>query len=474
MLVCSAHRSGVSPLKHRRPLLERALAASSLLGLLALLGCTSNVDATPGSLAVLTGQETDTWTLEPTPERAVLELVGSNRTTLATPTPPVTQISLGTGDPAESSASFELTAFDANDQAVIRGTSVPYSIVTFESAFPSLFAARTGGFSRAPGNLNFGYRHPLVEIVSHAYLLVAGGEATDSAGVAIDVYDMANWVVAPKQSWLPRAPKSWAVAGSSLLVIDDAGAIWVDLPTGESSAATLPSGLDFADLVGGDVIVGAKNERYIVGATRRSGAPSDRVLRLDTDGTLRALTLNTARLGAAAANLDGQIVIAGGSDTGAGAEVLNADQTAFKELPLAADATQGAALSKLTSDTAILVGGTDPSSGARSPIRTLDLTCADSCSPTPLAQVDFDFDRARAFYLSDNRLLVAGESSDGQSHAFTLDKTIGFELTEQALRNPRSEASVVTAPNGQIGLIGGSSLSDGTPATNLELFFPTQ
>jgi hypothetical protein len=465
----------LSRLRRRRlPLIERVLAAGGLAGLLSLLGCTSNVDATPGSLAVLTGQETDTWTLDPTPSRAVLELVGANRTTLATATPPVTEISLGVGDPPEASASFELTAFDTNDQAVIRGTSVPYSIVTFESAFPSLFAARTGGFSRAPGNLVFGYRHPLAEIVSHAYLLVAGGEPTDSAGVAIDVYDMANWVVAPKQSWLPRAPKSWAVAGSSLLVIDDAGAIWVDLPTGTSSAATLPSGLDFADLVGGDVILGAKDERYIIGATRTSGAPSDRALRLDTDGTLRALTLNTPRLGAAAANIDGQIVIVGGSDTGAGGEVLNADQTAFKELPFAADATVGAALAKLTTDTAILVGGTDPSSGARSPIRTLDLTCTDSCSATPLAKLDFDYDRARAFYLSDNRLLVAGESSDGQSHAFTLDKTIGFELTEQALRNPRTEASFVKAPNGQLGFVGGDNLADGSPITNLELFFPTQ
>jgi hypothetical protein len=464
----------VSLPRRRLPLIERVFTAGCLSGLLSLLGCTSNVDATPGSLAVLTGQETDTWTVEPAPERAVLELVGANRTTLATATPPVTQISLGTGDPPEASASFELTAFDANDQAVIRGTSVPYSILTFESAFPSLFAARTGGFSRPPGKLVFGYRHPLVEIVSHAYLLVAGGESADSAGVSLDVYDMSNWLVAPKQSWLPRVPKSWAVAGSSLLVIDDAGAIWLDLPTGKSSAATLPSGLDFADLVGGEVILGAKDERYIIGGTRKSGAPSDRALRLDADGTLRALTLNTPRLGAAAANIDGQIVIVGGSDTGAGAEVLNAAQTGFKDLPFAADATQGAALSKLTADTAILVGGADPSSGARSPVRTLDLTCADSCSATPIAQLDFDYDRARAFYLNDNQLLVAGESSDGQSHAFTLDKTIGFELTEQALRDPRSEASVVKVPNGQIGLVGGSSLSDGSPAGSLELFFPTQ
>ncbi len=474
MLACHVRQSGVSHLRHRPLLVERAFATGCLLSLLSLLGCTSSTDLPPGSLNVFTGQETDTWTLDPTPHHAVLELVGASRTTLATVSTPVSQISLGVADAPESVARFELTAFDASDNAVVHGTSVSYSLMTFGGAFPSLFAARTGGFSRAPGNLLFGYQHPLVEIVSHAYLLVAGGDSADSASVALDVYDMANWAVEPKQTWLPRVPKTWAAAGWSLLVIDETGAIVVDLTTGQSAALTAPAGLDFADLVGGDVIVGATEERYIIGATRNSGAPSDRVLRLDSDGTLRVLTLNTARLGAAAANIDGQIVVVGGADTGAGAEVLNADQTGFNALPFAADSTQGAALAKLTAGTAILVGGADPSSGARSAVRTLDLTCTDGCSATPVAKLAFDYDRARAFYLNDNQLLVAGESNDGQSHVFTLDKTIGFDLTEQALRAPRTLASAVTMPNGQIGLVGGNSLDDGTQAASLELFFPTQ
>ena len=473
MLACHVHQSGVSRLRRRPLLVERAFATGCLLSLLALLGCTST-DLPPGSLSVLTGQETDTWTLDPTPEHAVLELVGANRTTLATVSTPVSQISLGVADSPESVASFELTAYDANEQVVVHGTSVPYSLMSFGGAYPSLFAARTGGFSRAPGNLLFGYQHPLVEIFSHAYLLVAGGDSADSASVALDVYDMANWAVEPKQTWLPRVPKTWAVAGWSLLAIDETGAIVVDLSTGQSAAFTAPAGLDFADLVGGDVIVGATDERYIIGATRNSGAPSDRVVRLDIDGTLRVLTLNTPRLGAAAADIDGQIVIVGGADTGAGAEVLNAAQTGFTALPFAADATQGAALAKLTASTAILVGGADPSSGARSPVRTLDLTCADSCSAAPVAQLAFDYDQARAFYLNDNQLLVTGESTDGQSHVFTLDKSIDFELTEQALRTPRTLASAVKMPNGQIGLVGGNSLDDGTPAASLELFFPAQ
>src|SRR5450755_1562963 len=190
MLACHVHQSGVS---HRPLLVERAFATGCLLSLLSLLGCTSSTDLPPGSLSVLTGQETDTWTLDPTPERAVLELVGASRTTLATVSTPVSQISLGVADAPESVASFELTAYDANEQAVVHGTSVRYSLMTFGGAFPSLFAARTGGFSRAPGNLIFGYQHPLVEIVSHAYLLVAGGDSADSASVALDVYDMANW-----------------------------------------------------------------------------------------------------------------------------------------------------------------------------------------------------------------------------------------------------------------------------------------
>jgi hypothetical protein len=458
-----------------RVLRERGSAFAVLAALAALSGCDTGTEATPdGSLAIITGQETDTWTQTPVPESVLAELVGTMRTSLGTVPAPATAVSLGSGSPAESPASFEVTAFDADNNAVIHGTSIPFTIDTFAAAAPIVFVGRTGGFSRGPGALVFEYRHPLLEVVSHAYVIVAGGDVPNATQASIDVYDMASWVVAPMQTWLPRVPKSWAVSGTNLLVIDETGPIWVDLTTGDSSVVTGPSGLNFGDIVGGQTLVGASDTRYIVGATRAAGDPSDAVLRVASDGTLRALTLSSPRLGAAAAIVDGQLVVTGGSDSAAGAEVLNADETAFVALAYPPDATEGAALAELTSTTAVVVGGIDPATGTQSGLRTIDLTCTDSCAATPLANADFSFSQAQAFHLGDSKVMVTGESADGETHAFTLGKTVGYELTEQPLRTPRMGASGLLMPNGQVGLVAGDAVADGTPASSVELFFPVQ
>ncbi|MEO7035314.1 MAG: hypothetical protein ABI335_15945 [Polyangiaceae bacterium] len=459
-----------------RVLGERVSACALWAVLASLSGCDAgNTTDTPdGALAIVTGQETDTWTQTPVPQSVLAELVGTMRTSLGTVPAPATAVSLGSGSPAESPASFEITGFDADNNAVIAGTSVPLSIDTFAGAAPSVFVGRTGGFSRGPGALVFEYRHPLLEVISHAFVIIAGGDVPNAAQASVDVYDMANWVVAPKQAWLPRVPKSWAVAGANLLVIDETGAIWLDVTTGDTAAVTGPSGFNFADIVGGQTLVGASDTRYIVGATRATGDPSASVLRVASDGTLRALTLSSARLGAAAAVVDGQLVVTGGSASGAGVEALNADETTFVALAYPPDATQGAALTELTTTTAVVVGGVDPATSTQGGLRTIDLTCTDSCAASPLANADFSYSQAQAFQLGNRNVMVTGESADGETHAFTLSKTVGYELTEQPLRTPRTGASSFLMPNGQVGLVAGDALADGTPASSVELFFPVQ
>jgi hypothetical protein len=454
----------------------RVSALALLAALASLSGCDTGrpTAESDGSLKIVTGQEADTWSQTPLPQSVLLELVGTMRTPLATVPAPATAVSLGVGTPPESPASFEVTAFDADNNALIHGVSVPFTIDTFAAAAPTVFVGRTGSFSRAPGGLVFEYRHPLLEIVGHAYVIIAGGDVPNATQSSIDVYDLANWVVALKQIWLPRVPKSWAVAGTNLLVIDETGAIWVDITknTANSSVVTGPTGLNYADIVGGKTLVGANDTRYIVGATRAAGDPTDRVLRVASDGTLRALTLSAPRLGAAAAVVAGQLVVTGGSDSGAGAEVLNADETAFVALAYPPDATQGAALAELTSTTAVVVGGVDPTTNTQGGLRTIDLTCTDSCSATPLANADFSYSQAQAFHFADGKVLVTGESPDGETHAFTLGKTVGYELTEQPLRTPRIGATGLLMPNGQVGLVGGDAVADGSPASSVELFFP--
>ncbi len=450
---------------------ERA-AACGLLGALACLaGCSSDVGDLSGTLFVATGQEADTWTADPVPVSLEVDLVGTKSTQIATATAPASTVSLGTGTPAETTAAFELTGFDANEQPVLHGRSVTYAITTFANSGPVVFAARTGGVSRAPGNLLFEYRHPLVEVVGHAFLLVAGGDSSSATNNPFDIYDASVWGVAPEQTWLTSAPKSWAVAGPNLLAVNDDGATSTDLTAGTVTTETPPSGFAFADIVGGKTFVAGDDTRYIVGATRTLGSATASVLRVATDGTLSAMKLSAPRLGAAAGIVNGQLVVAGGSESAAGVETLNAAGTAFVPLAYPPDPLQGAALAQLDSTTAILAGGVD-ADGTGGGLRTLDVACAASCSTQPLPDLDFAFSSVQAFGLADEQVLVCGESDDGQTHLFTLEKGSDFALTEVGLRTPRRGATLVAFPNGQIGLVGGDAVADGSPAASVELYFP--
>ena len=443
-----------------------------MLGLFALSACSDGTYLTDGVVVLNTGQESDAWTAEPVAKDVLLEMVqGTSRTTLARVPAPATSISIGTGGPDKAVASFEATAFDDDGNAVMKGSSVDLAVIGFEDANIPLFMGRVGGLSRAPGNLVFPWRHPQVAILYHAYLLISGG---DSASANLDVYDMARWVAAPKQQPLPKAPDSWAVSGTKLLLIDDAGGLWLDMSTYKTSAVEPPAELAYDEIAGGETIGQPGDPQYIVGGTRATGEPTDQVLRVDADGTLHLLKLHTPRLGAAATIVNGQLLVVGGSDTGAGAEVSNSDGTEFTELPFESDAKRGAAVVALDDDNVMLAGGRDPATDDEiAGFRSMDLTCAENCSQVEIAKAAFPFTHPRLFLLSADQLLAVGEDpTSEETHVFTFDTGIGHALNELSLRTPRKQASAFLLPNGQIGVLGGVALEDGTAASSVELFFP--
>ena len=436
-----------------------------------LPACSDNY-LTDGVVLLNTGQESDAWTQEPPAKNVLLEMVqGTTRTTLAKVAAPVTSISIGTGGPQNTVASFETTAFDANANVVMKGSTVPLGILGFESAEIPMFVGRAGGLSRAPGSLVFTWPHPQVAVLYHGYLLISGG---DQASANLDIYDMARWAVAPKQSQLPRTPISWAVAGSMLLLIDHSGATWLDMSTYKESAVEFPVDLDLSAIVGGTTIGRPGDPQYIVGSTRTTDKPTDQVLRVDADATLHLMKLNTARLGAAAAIVNQQLLVVGGADEGAGAEVSNAAGSAFVELPFPADARTGAAVVAQGENTAFLAGGRDPAADDEiSGFRTMDLSCTEACVPVEIDNADFPFDRPQLFSLGTEQLLAVGEDPDsGETHVFTFDTGLGHALNEFALRTPRAGASALMLPNGQVGVLGGETLEDKSPASSVELFFP--
>ncbi len=76
-----------------------------------------------------------------------------------------------------------------------------------------------------------------------------------------------------------------------------------------------------------------------------------------------------------------------------------------------------------------------------------------------------------AYTLGGGRILAVGEAiaAPAQTHSFTLQ--LGTSATELPLREPRSGAAVIPAPNGTLALFGGTRL-DGKPALSVELFLP--
>ena len=72
-----------------------------------------------------------------------------------------------------------------------------------------------------------------------------------------------------------------------------------------------------------------------------------------------------------------------------------------------------------------------------------------------------------------DQLLAVGEDpSSHETHVFTFDTGIGYALNEFALRTPRTVASAFMLPNGQVGVLGGYTVADESPASSVELFFP--
>ena len=444
---------------------------AGLLGLLGLPACSDNY-LTDGVIVLTTGQETDAWTAEPPVKNTLVEMVqGDKRTTLGTLTAPSTRLTIGTGGPQGEIASFEATSFDADANVVMKGLTVPLGIYGFESAEIALFVGRVGGLSRAPGDLVFPRRHPQMAVLYHGYLLISGG---DEASANLDVYDMPRWGVAPKQAALPKVPGSWAISGSKLLLIDQTSATWFDFSSYATTDVDAPVELVYGDIVGGETVGSPGDAQYIVGATRTKGEPTDQVLRVDPDATLHFMKLKTPRLGASAAIVDGRLLVVGGSDMGAGAELANSSDTAFIELPFPADARVGAALVATDATTAVLAGGRDPENDDDiAGFRTMDLNCSKDCEQVPIDGADFAYVLPRLFTLSPNQLVAVGEDpKTTETHVFTFDLGLGHELTEFALQTPRTGASAFLLPNGQVGVLGGDALADEAPASSVELFFP--
>jgi hypothetical protein len=461
----------------------RAMRNLWLAALTTLVACSSSDPLPPPDVRLLVGQD-ETWSADPAPTRVQVELVeAERRVVIGEATAPASVITIrNPGFNTGTIASFEATGFDGAGTALVRGASVPYVIYNLLSATIPIFVARASTWSRPAENVEHARNFPVVTVLWHQYIIAAGGEGKDLNPAVPDFYDAINWKALTKQPPFARVPKTMVVVGTTLLCIDESAATSIELQKSDRVAnEPAPAGLSFAEVAGGQVLELADGTAFVVGATRSTGEPTSKVLRIDrvtsqttgeTTGVLRTVTLATPRRGAAAGVVAGNLVVWGGSAEGAAAEVLNTARDAFSSLPFPPDATAGLGLAKLDGTTALLAGGKDPVTGVAAPFRAFDVTCAVDCAATELALSPTTLQRTSVFQLAAGHLLVTGDSDDGEFHAFSVLATSApAEIVERPLRERRKGATAFVLPNGQPGVLGGENPETAAPVLSIESFF---
>lgn len=439
-----------------------------VLACLLLSGCSSD-PIPPGQMRLVQGLETDTWTRDPAPVSVDIEkqLADGERTLLKTLTAPASGFTLD-----GAVGRYDVLGKDGNGAVQVRGTSLLLDPRGFVGTHVPLYVARTGEFSRPDSLQRDVGEAPLLNFMygRHLFAVERGGEEP----VVTESFDTAFWdrYGGLPSFTCPQGPCAFqsttVVLNSILLGVGADFANWYDLDYGRFKVAALPTGLtSFAQIAGGQTIVGPEGTSFIVGATR-TGEPTDKVLAITRNGELSTLVLVGPRSGAAASWVDGRgLVVAGGSPTAAGMELLAANSTAFVPLAYPPDATRGASLAPLDGARLLRVGGKNADASPAATVE-LSLACGADCAATPRG-LPAGLDETKAFALGGEQVLTVGLTDEGETRALLLD---GDQRLEVPLREPRRRASAALLPTGHVAILGGTRLSDGAQARAVELFTP--
>lgn len=421
---------------------------------LAAVACSSTPTAT---FTVTTGDETDALSRSPAPTTLVVDALDldGNAQEIARTALPADTLSLGDKGRTDVGA-IRVTALDATGKALLRGETLYVQFGALESSPLSVFVQRLGELARMPGGSAI-LDGPKLAVTNARYVVAASG--TDAL-----VYDLLLLRALSGIPAFPRPARSLVTFGTAAIVIDEQGATTVDLSTAETADLAAPAGGTFAEVAGGSTVAVPDGSSYVVGGTRTSGGPSQRVLAISKDGAVAFATLAVPREGACAAWVEGRgLVVVGGnavgpgtSATAAGAEVLAPGSVQGAALAYPADGVKGCGASALDASHVLVAGGVGSSVdvGGSAPARVLDLACASMCTPAvwpgalPLV-------RAEAFTLAQDAALVAGDDATGASHVFRVSAAGSKEI---ALKAPRRNARLIALPvKGTAAIVGGAA-----------------
>jgi hypothetical protein len=460
-----------------------------------VLSCNS---AASGTIQLITGEETDTFTQTPVPTQIIVQAEedGGPPTTLATAAYPTDTIDLGNQD-QDAVASLDVEATDSNGNELIYGASVPLQYGALDGQTLPIFVQRVGQNARLSNFPSGDTRQaPTMGLLSDRFLIIAGGlESTTS--LTTEIYDFAQFNLLTPPPTMPIVPASMAIVSTVGLLVDTAGDGWYYDFSGSTSnysftAPTDANNFTLADVAGGQVIYDADDGYvFIVGATRTTGTATQAVLMINTNdtsnstyetGNLSWLSLTDARLGASAAWVSPQgLVVAGGNPTAAGVEVIDVDanSTVGSELGYPADPSIGAGMTALDESGDMLIAGGilpaagDGGAGGDAGVRAIKLGCAGTmCMPAPWGPnngaLPIAVTSAFAFTVSPAyAFLVGSEPATGQTpgltHTFTLT-TAG--ATEVPTKVAHTNASALLSPMGSVIFYGGANgeIESFTPA----------
>jgi hypothetical protein len=421
-----------------------------IVALCAAAACSAQDSAT---IQITLGDQADALATSTSIE---IDAVGTSGTptVLATASLPASTIDLGSQSEGTGEVVLEVKGLNAQQTVNAFGTSIPllYSAIVGEPL--PLFVQRVGEFAGMPGPFTDARQAPVMAIVQGQYLFVAGGSlpvgvdggvvacATSADGgvaetsptLTTQLYDFSQFAPLGAPPSMPGIPASLAFAGTVGWLINGAGGTYYDLGSDSAVVIPTPPGASFSDVAGGATVTDDNGAQYIVGATRTSGAATQWVLKVDPNDTSNTnypygnptwFTLFSPRLGASATWVSGLgLVVAGGSATASGVEIIGPSSTTGSPLNYPPDPSVGAGAATLDPTHILVAGGILPG-GLDAGARSLDLSCRTStCAPTLWAALPVAIGTAQSFTFSATDALVVGnEPVSGRTHAFRLSMT---------------------------------------------------
>ncbi|MBL0193468.1 MAG: hypothetical protein IPQ09_04440 [Myxococcales bacterium] len=405
-----------------------------------------------GVVTLDTGLEEGVLTREPKVAALVVEasLADGGVLALGRVTLPADSLDLGEV-PKDDVGALRVRGEDARGVTVVAGESLPVRFGALQSTPLRVFVQRRGELARMPAPFTEPPPAALTALLAQRYLLGIEGARTA-------LYDLANYAPVASPPTLPFAPKSILIFGTRALLIADEAVVF-DFADRSTTPLAAPAGGTFAEVAGGLGVHASDGAAFVVGGTRRAGEPTAKVLRVALDGALSFVSLASPRLGAGAAWMDGRgVVVAGGSATAAGLEVLAPAALVGAPLAFPPEAARGVAIVRLDASRVAVAAGA---------LRVADVACAAACALTPLEGAG-GLTLANATALTvpgpdagGTTALLAGTDAQGAIHVVAVSGATAKELT---LRVPRASASLVTLPTASAALFGG--------AREIEIFRP--